>query len=95
VNECCRKAADARAEEIAWNIQKRLLPSGYSIEAACAWYLGTNAAADIARATITKPKTREQVLEEALREIQAGANPDKMHESYLGEVARRALEWKS
>jgi hypothetical protein len=67
--------ADARAEEIAH---------------ACARHADLWAA-DVALATITKPKTREQVLEEALREIVDG---DTWTISCATAVARKALDWK-
>lgn len=79
-------AADERAEEIArlfetpgHGVYRRL--SDCSVWAAC-----------VARSTITKPKTRERVLEEALREV----HKDTMILG-LDDTRRRidrALEWK-
>lgn len=47
--------------------------------------------AQLARSTIQNPKTREQVLEEALRQIRAGTD---CAGTPPYEIARRALEWK-
>lgn len=51
-------------------------------------------AASIARAFISKPKTREQVLEEALRRIADDAMKDNVFGDGKREIARQALEWK-
>lgn len=56
-------------------------------------------AAETARCVQWKPKTREVVLEEALREIQhkdasATSADTGKHLSEAGQIARRALEWK-
>lgn len=70
-------AADARAEEIAYRLD----------------VLAYTASAQIARSTIrSAPKTREQVLEEALRKI-AGQDDgrDALQPEYARSVARRAL----
>jgi hypothetical protein len=86
--------ADARAKEIA-----QTLDSFGSVP------LSGRCAADIARSTITPPKTRELALEEALRYILAGPNfvhpgyDEAFHRSWCSlcrsvDDARRALEWK-
>lgn len=80
-----REAADARAEEIAREIALRV-PDG-TIAPYNSRECGLIEAKAIARSFITKPKTREQVLEEALRSISA-LIPDARP------TAQRALEWK-
>jgi hypothetical protein len=60
-------------------------------EIAQACYHISEACAEIARSFISQPKTREQVLEEALSAIRAGTD-DAGTPPY--EIARRALEWK-
>jgi hypothetical protein len=57
-----REMADERAEEIARLCEARQTDTG------SAWDLCQGIAAALARSTITKPKTREQVLEDAARE---------------------------
>jgi len=86
-----QEMADARAEEIARMLDKPTdrpweeLPHDYALRAA----------ARIARSTIQKPKTREERLEEALREI---ANSDFdtfdhwQRQARMRDAARRALE---
>lgn len=97
--EMAQEAADARAEEIAQALdrfaqrqrdladenQRACRPIEGKVLAATAFTI----AAEHARSTITKPKTREQVLEQALRAI---AQEDDGCPN--GEIARRALEWK-
>ena len=85
-----REMADERAEEIA----RRIEISGVSHPTDKEWTLTSvwtrcvERTADIARSTIQKPKTRERVLEEALREIH------NSHASqFCADIARRALEW--
>lgn len=96
------EAADERAEEIAKACEQSVdnqqrASAGWSMEEA-EWRQGLRQGASIARSTIQKPKTREQVLEEALREIddfgkeRTAAALASMKNPY--EIARRALEWK-
>lgn len=87
--ELQRMAADARAEEIAQKIES------------CNCGSWSAAHAQIARSFISKPKSREQVLEEALRYIEQGAEKQKMPDGagwvsavWTTEACRRALEWK-
>jgi hypothetical protein len=86
--ELQRQAADARAEDIAKAID------GRAKHALCANHPYDEAmrCAELARSFISKPKSREAVLEEALRELNAEAV--KRCHGYVGEIARRALEWK-
>lgn len=91
--------ADARAEEIAARFE--------ACDRDCAFkFTNYPGAAAIARAFISKPepKNREQVLEEALREVLGGGCSCEMYrtvppmhehnEHCSVEIARRALEWK-
>lgn len=73
------EAADARAEEIA----KRLEAQDCS---------DCTESARVARSTITKPKTRERVLEEALRAARHDAILLGLDETRRS--IERALEWK-
>lgn len=105
-----REMADARAEEIAKqcddredNIPGKVPPVGaterqpYFEGSRHAW----RAAASLARSTISKPKTREQVLEDALLKTavtcncsQRGASIGSVHlVDCPYEIKRRALEW--
>lgn len=85
--------ADARAREIAQKLEWARDHSTFSPDAhGDGWRGGLGDAAGIARSTIMQPKTREQVLEEALREI-AGSN-EAAGAQHPCSVARRALEWK-
>ncbi len=81
-----REMADARAEEIALHFDACWRDCGVK---ALTYY----EAAAYCRSTITKPKTREQVLEAALRAL---LNDPVMRGLGGGPVdtARRALEWK-
>lgn len=80
MDECCKQAADARAEEIA----TRLRGEGYSEATVEKW-------------TGCKPKTRERVLEDALRVALEWM--DSGDESFTGrgitrDRAERALDWR-
>lgn len=86
-----REMADARAEEIAKAIEASPRPYDFR------WQFERFKALDIARSFLSKPKTREQVLEEALR-YYAGKHLNAgnifAEETSPGEVARRALDWR-
>lgn len=100
---CLRKllgAADERAEEIAIKLYPPAKPW-----TARSRMIAVEAAAHVARSTISKPeapKSREAVLEEALREVihesERLAKDAKIGVSWLPNsprmIARRALEWK-
>ena len=91
-----QNAADERAEEIAKRCEQRSMFDEH-INGGEAWVY----AAKLARSTIrSAPKTREQVLEEALREVvsvAAVASNPSTGDHLLRDataIARRALEWK-
>jgi hypothetical protein len=92
-----REMADARAEEIALLLEKEATEVVFDLPA---WeVVGAKVyrlAARFARSTITKPKTREQVLEEALREIEPLTTNETWQQEAIrkSDIARRALEWK-
>ena len=77
-------AADARAEEIAVECEKQACSEGVR-GLRNAWF----DAVAIARSTIKKPKTREQLLEDALRKIR----DECALGSYGRKIAENALEW--
>lgn len=103
--QLAREMADARAEEIAGWL-RLLHHSRPELEGDREQYALLTAAKDIERRYCKKPKTREQVLEEALREIDGLVevpypSPQCCLEEYRQAgweacrgVARRALEWK-
>ena len=88
-----REMSDARAEEIAVKCETfrddhlRAVARGSKLSDGLV--MGLERGAFLARLSIAKPKTREQVLEEALKEIR--------RLTALGDaagIARRALEWR-
>ena len=88
-----QEMADARAEEIAQAIE------GYKLLGCmgCPYQSAAKDAAQIARLTIKsqQKKTREEVLEEALKEIALGYRDSEWHNKEtprLVGLARRALE---
>ncbi len=81
-----REMADARAEEIAQAITAGLPKVWFAGNGDGHRIDGMYAAASIARSTITKPKTREQVLDAALRAAMSG--------QLTKDAIRKALEWK-
>lgn len=86
-----REMADARAEEIAREIEadSSWCPHPWCESAAtCLACLTRKTIVERTRKAI-KPKTREQVLEEALCEIERMTLPGEAKHT----VARRALEW--
>lgn len=90
-----REMADERAEEIAkrcefWKADAESITGTTSV----AHISGLGVAAAIARSTISKPKTRERILEEALESI---ARLAESHDDFCicdGCRAQRALDWK-
>lgn len=92
-----QEMADARAEEIAQMIASFSLKDTHAPTRAELAECVLAAAAKIARSFIAKPKTREQVLEEALREIEPLTTNETWQQEAIrkSDVARRALEWKS
>lgn len=85
-----REMADERAGLITEKILAGLPKVWWSGSPEAPRIEAMHAAAAIARSTITKPETRERVLEEALVRLalryEAGTDVE--------EIARRALEWK-
>lgn len=89
MDECCRRAADARAEEIAAKIEAHSRGHYHPHPSALFIQQGLAEAKEIARSTIEKPKTREQVLEEALREASSSRTFTE-----IDRIVKRALDWK-
>lgn len=86
-----QEMADARAEEIARAVLEYKLMGCLT----CPHQAASADAARIARSFISKKKTREEVLEEALKEISSlpcnYANPPEPRSVC---IAKRALDWK-
>lgn len=104
-----KQAADARAEEIA----KACIAEGkrgYETNESCTYLFALKKGAEIARSLISKPKTREQALEQAILEMpkrlrehaRIAFENDEIEQAAIYKSAaidvegasRRALEWK-